>query len=160
LLAAIDDSPGNLPAYRALFAYYMKNGQLDEAAHWAQAALHTLPGSAWPQIMIGRVALAQERVAVALRAFSRARMMRPDLADPLIGMAAAYLVQGSNTAAVAQARLAVQVEPYRSDAFAALGDALRSAGDKAAARVAYRKALSLDGGNTQASNGLQSVGDD
>jgi tetratricopeptide (TPR) repeat protein len=157
LVAAVEGSPGSLPVYRALFAYYVQAGQIAQAARWAESALAAVPGSAWPQIMLGRVALAKENPAQAIVRFRRARMMRPDLADPLIGTSEAYLLQSNVAAAIVQAGLAVQVEPYRADAYSALGDAQRAAHDIPAARQAYRQALALDAGNEEIASALASL---
>ncbi|WP_058187914.1 tetratricopeptide repeat protein [Terracidiphilus gabretensis] len=78
----------------------------------------------------------------------------PRHAEALAGMSLIALASRQPDAAVRMAQAAVTVAPAMSHAWVVLGQALRAAGQRDAARDAYGSALRLDSGNALAHTGL------
>ncbi len=154
LLQASAARPGSVPVYKALVALYLQNGQADNARMWAERSLRTMPGSVWPQMMMGQALLSQDEAPAAITYFRRADLMRRNLADPHLGLADAYRRMGDIDKAVTETQTAAETEPYKPEVQAAVGDMLRELGKGERAHKAYERTLALDAQNEQARQGL------
>ncbi|MED6327143.1 MAG: tetratricopeptide repeat protein, partial [Verrucomicrobiota bacterium] len=95
--------------------------------------------------------------AQAKRLYRRALEADPTDPDALQGLAASFVRPGDHAAAVRTYRLAAQVMPNSAPVHVGLGRALLAQGDQQGARVALRRALSLDARNADARRTLASL---
>ena len=76
--------------------------------------------------------------------------------DDWLGLANVYLREGKTQDALRAIDTAVELDPKRADLQAARGRVLRAVGESKEAQLAFRQALVLDPGSTEARRGLQS----
>lgn len=92
-------------------------------------------------------------LASAVRHFEQRVQIAPS-ASRWVDLARARLERGDATAAIADARRALALDPQLAEATLALGDALRLAGDLTEAREAYAQTLRLDPRSARAAHAL------
>ncbi len=113
-----------------------------EFAHFARLA----PASADPYVHLGRIALEEKGYAEARRAFSeaRARCNGTECVEALIGLGAAYKLEGAHEQATNAFREAIERAPKHAAGYLYLGDALIRARRYHDAATPLRKAVELD----------------
>lgn len=94
---------------------------------------------------LGIVYLVEADLTAAIRTHNQAIALQPNNEVAHYNLALAYQRLGQNQQAISHGRTATQLEPGNPHPWLALALALRSAGDLNQARLAYGRALSLDG---------------
>lgn len=94
------------------------------------------------------------RLREVAQSYQQILARNPRHAEALAGMSLVALASRQPDAAVRMAQAAVAVAPAMSHAWVVLGQALRAAGHRDAAREAYGSALRLDSGNALAHTGM------
>lgn len=121
-----------------------EQGDVDAALARFEKAAAVCPGRLDWLVEYGRVALRNQRWALANSAFDRVIAQRPGVASWYLSRARALVALGRHEDAIADFRRAVDVDPNHGSWFLALGRALASTGALADGIAALERAVELD----------------
>jgi tetratricopeptide (TPR) repeat protein len=113
-------------------------------------AMGIAPRSPAPYVQMGNLYQLEKQYGEAVKSYQQALDKDPSSTDALQGMMNVYLVQKEQDQAIAAARAQVAKSPNTGGFYDLLGTALFQKKDFAGAESAFRKALELDGNNSDA----------
>jgi tetratricopeptide (TPR) repeat protein len=113
-------------------------------------AMSVAPQSPAPYVQMGNLFQLQKHYGEAVKSYQQALDKDPSSTDALQGMMNVYLVQKQADQAIAAARAQVAKSPNTGGFYDLLGSALFEKKDFAGAESAFRKAVELDGDNSDA----------
>jgi superkiller protein 3 len=124
-----------------------RTGRVIEALRIYQQLCQSQPETALHHFNLGNVNMMLKRYVDAERAYKKVIELQPERGDGYRALAQCYLVGSKDAVAAASlAREAVKRDPT-APVYVLLGEACARAGDLAAARDAWRRALELDPDN-------------
>jgi tetratricopeptide (TPR) repeat protein len=123
----------------------LAEGRTDDAIAAGQAALANMANSAAAKLLVADGNARKGEIDAALEAYQAAWGLDHADPTPLVHASEACHARGRDTSARAFGVRATQEFPRWAPGWVALGDALAAQAEMAAARDAYRKALTLDG---------------
>ncbi|HEX6817232.1 MAG TPA: protein kinase [Ktedonobacterales bacterium] len=130
-------------------------GQLAQAEGELQEALKQRPQDARAQVGLGRIAAARKRWPEAIDWFEKAIAADGSLAEARLELGRAYMSQRNFAGAIRALEPATRLAPDDADAYTALGVCYHAIGRRGPARTALRRAIALDGQNSEASELLK-----
>ncbi len=135
--------PGHAGARHVLAACRVAAGALAEGADELAAVLPAMPGSAEVRLHLAEVLARLGRHPEIVPLLEEVVAAQPGLVAALRPLAAAQWESGARTAAIGTWRRLVDLRPQDGDALAALGYALRQAGDRDGAKATLVQAVAL-----------------
>ena len=125
-------------------------GQLAQAEGELQEALRQQPSDARILVGLGRIAAARKQWQEAIDWFQKAITADGSLAAARIELGRAYMSQRNFAAAIRALEPASRLAPESAEVQTALGMCYHAIGRRSQARTALRRALALDGQNSEA----------
>jgi len=155
--AAIESDPSNAEGHRVAALIALDRGQPLDALRLLAQAPQALQEEPSLLVAKGHALAAAGRRAEANAALQRARALRPDLGEPLLGLALLALAAKREGEALEWLQQAVAREPRLAEAHFRLAGLLRGKGRSDEALQHYRHAITSDPGHAQALNDIGSL---
>ena len=156
-LASDEASPVELALSKA--AFYLNNGQLDQARPFYEQARQLDPENLQVRLLDLDFALADERYDEAERLVNDLAKQDADSADGHLLRARLAQAQGNTRQAIAEFDQALKVRPVFDEGWRQYGDLLRGNGDLEPALTAYRTAIDQRPDNVRAWIGIAAIED-
>lgn len=154
---AVQVDPRLVPAYESLFDCLWRQEKFDEATEVCRIALSIDPNGATRQVQHAAVLLHGGNVAGAMDAYRRAAELRPDWAEPHIGLSQCFDRLGQPREAERSALAAIHLDPQSPRAHVLFGVAQDKQGRGGDAVTSFRQAIVLDPLNGAAHANLSNI---
>lgn len=142
LRAVLSYDPNRPEALNALGIAYAAEGRLDEARTALARAVELEPGHARAWNNLGNVERDLGRIEPAIESYEQATRLAPDYADPWNGLGTIAAAQDRPAQALSYFEQALDLNPELAEVRLNRAIALELAGDREAAKTAYRDFLS------------------